>query len=70
MSDSWRTLCGKCTHHILRLDTPRSHAWYNHFCGKTPLSKNDKLPLDRRYDACRYVNNGSCELYEEAAHVQ
>ena len=66
MSD-WGTLCNKCEHHIARPDAGRSHAWYNHFCEKAPLRKDDKLPLDRRFFACRYINpDNACKLYEPA----
>ena len=67
MSDNWKTLCNKCNHHIAMPDGGRSHAWYNHLCEKAPMRNDDKLPLDLRFDVCRYINaDGACKLFEAA----
>ena len=63
------TICFNCKH-IIKLESefsPRAEVWYNLVCEAFPTEELDVVTgrMQKVFNFCRDVNNGSCPKYEE-----
>jgi hypothetical protein len=66
---SEHTACKNCIY-IIANDSVENGIWYNYTCNASPLPSRfnpilGEYESNPRYDFCRNVNKGNCELFEQ-----